>query len=91
MKKINHRTAKRNMGSLTDNLLDLAISQAGKAIESDPAQKQRAMDMMVTMGTDATKKIVSNNMGILITGLCIFGLSMAASNYVMVYVLNGRK
>lgn len=87
MKKVKgnftYETNKNQMGALTDSLLDLAISQAGKAIETDPAQKQKALDMITNTVTEGIKTGVTNNMGIIITGLFILGVSMAAANAVL--------
>ena len=90
----NYNTNKNPMGSLTDSILDLAISQAGKAIETDPAQKQRAMEMITTTVSNGIKEGVAENKGLIITGLFIFGLSMAVANVVLFKVSEaslGRK
>jgi hypothetical protein len=78
------------MGSaLTDGLLNLAISKAGEALQTDPATNQKAMDTITNTVSTGIKKGVQENMGLIITGLAILGMGMALGNFMLVFIMGG--
>jgi hypothetical protein len=82
MKKVQHFNYERNakeMGSLLDSL----VTQVGVAISNDPAQAEQAKSLVSSTVSDGIIAAVAANKGLIITGLAIFGLSMAVANVVI--------
>lgn len=92
MKKVrgnfSYQTNQAPMGALSDSLIDSALSMVASKLQSDPAQREQAVQTI----TDVIKEGIVNNAGLIITGLFIFGLSMAAANVgITSYVLKNNK
>jgi hypothetical protein len=90
MKKVKNFDYKYNnapMGSLTNSLIDLALTQVGTKLQSDPEQKELAVATI----TDTVKTGILNNKGLLITGLIIFGVAMGVSNAIISQSISGGR
>lgn len=84
----NFRGDQSQMGSLTDNLLDLAIVKAGDAISSSDAQKQKAIDSI----TGVIKEGVINNKDYIFLGLvALAGFTSVISVMMSSLVLQNKK
>lgn len=88
MKKVMGDFDNRGMGSLTDNLLDLAIVKAGNAIESSPEQKQKAIDSISGI---ITKGIMNNQDKIVLGIVLLAGFTTLFSVGASALVLKAKK
>lgn len=76
------------MGSLTDNLLDLALVKAGDAISSSDAQKEKAINTI----TGVIKEGVVNNKDYIFLGLvALAGFTSVISVAMSSLVLQNKK
>jgi hypothetical protein len=80
MKKVSgnfeYSTNKAPMGALSDSLISSALTYVGGKIEASPAEKDKAVATI----SGVVKDGIMDNKGLIITGLFIFGLSMAVTN-----------
>lgn len=69
----------KNMGAITDNLTDYLLTTVGNKLQTDPAQKEKAIESI----SEVIKTSIMNNKGLIITGLVLFGVAMATTNVVI--------
>jgi hypothetical protein len=85
MKRVKGNFSYKNNHAPLGSTLDTVMASAGAAIASDPEQAEQAKTVISSMASDGIKSAIMDNKGLLITGLVIFGLSMAAANVFLTF------